>query len=317
MANPSDYRFKNVTQIGLAGPGEQMRSNLLAWLRWGFLSIGAFRKNMRTDLAPPGNVNPCLLKLVSDPRRTANTLWQGFRSDWIWEQNLDYAYQPQSITGIYVNGSFVASNSTGAYQHTVLYPQGEIQFASAQSSTLVVECEHSYCTVQVRRAQEGWLKQLAMRSFRADDTQFTQGGGLGGAWDMLAESRIQLPAVLVEDANVQNQVPLEMGSSKQQWDEQFLLHCIAETEPECRRLLDVLSSQKDSRILTYDIDGATPPLNVFGVLQVGAKTYPEMCAANPWRLMSVQDVRSTSPVQDSGGKLFWATLRYTIRAWAP
>jgi hypothetical protein len=79
---------------------------------------------------------------------------------------------------------------------TVDYPNGRVVFDAPVPQTGVVQCEYSYRLFQLYTADAPWWQQLQTDSFRADDPQFLQVGS--GAWDVLAQNRVQLPAVVVE-----------------------------------------------------------------------------------------------------------------------
>ncbi len=117
-----NYKFKNVNELSEALVSDQLESALQAWLSWGLLSVGGF-SNVATGTANPYGGPPfSTLKVVNDPRFSAGRVWQGPRSQWVWESGLSYHHQPVAISGVSVNGNFIPSSSTGSFAHSVRYP---------------------------------------------------------------------------------------------------------------------------------------------------------------------------------------------------
>jgi hypothetical protein len=306
--------FRGVTHYGRYTPTDQVEGGLVAWLEWSLLGIGAFDTVARGQASAHGSADRSLLKPVSDPRGvTANTVWQGLRTDWCWESGVPYSAQPTVASGVYVNGAFYPTASTsGQFAHRIDYPRGQVVFSGAVPATSVVQAAHSYKFVQVRRTDEPFVRELARRSFRADDPQFkTPSASGGGAWDLLAENRVQLPAVLVEPVVNRRGGPLELGSHAGVYRDAFLLHVVAETPWDKKRLADVLTGQFDAVIPTFDRDSAPMPLDGYGRPTASALTYPALASGYPWRPVRVARAESFGQ-KTADPKLHWATVRFEV-----
>jgi hypothetical protein len=304
--------LKSVDHIGQSLESAQLEANVMTWLSWGLLGVGAF--NNVTLATPPvyGTGSPAKLRPVNDPRGVpAGKVWEGVRADWVWESGVPYGHQPTAISGVYVNNAFVPSSATGVYAHKVSYPLGQVVFNSPIPTGSDVKVEHSYRMVQVRSADQPWFQQVAFRSFRDDDAQFTAPAGSGGAWDILGENRVQLPAVVVESVGRVRMKPLEIGNHARTQRQDILFHVLTETPWDRKTLHDILVNQWDARIETFDKNAATYPLNFDGTLASGAMTYPQMAAATPWRPVAWVDVQSGESAQ-VGQNFYWTTVRGTF-----
>jgi len=315
----SFYGFKNVSQLGTALVSDQIEASIYSWLEWALLGIGSFSSVSLSTQTAHGSKYGAKLRPVLDPRYPADAgytyIFEGVRSDWIWESGIEYSSQPIQISGVYVSGTYVPSTSSGIYQHQILYPEGRVVFTNALPTGADIQVEHSYRQVHVRRADESWFQSLMFRSFRADE-DFQSPPGSGGAWDILSQNRVQLPAVVIETVDSVNMRPLEIGSGARIHRQPVLFHILSETPWERRRLHDILIEQYDKRIPSFDRNGITFPLDYQGGLMVGAKTYPQLVEANPWRQIRIVDVQSTQQ-EEFGKKLYWSTVRFVTEVDAP
>lgn len=310
------YGFKNVEQYGEALVTDQIEESVVSWLEWGMLSIGGFNTATRASQTAFGSLDPTVLKPVVDERYTTGQVWQGVRSDWVWETGVPYSIQPVPISGVYVSGSFYPVGTTGSHSYHISYPEGRVVFNNPLPTGAPVQVEHSSRHVQVRRASEPWFQTIAFNSFREDDAQWSEAPGSGGAWDVFAQNRVQLPAIVVEPvANVYLK-PLEIGSMARIHQQPFLLHVLAETSWERNQLHDILVEQYDKRILGIDVNTSPAPLNSDGSLSTGAITYPQACQQHFWRQIRVEKVESSEQEQQ-GSRLFWASVRFTLEVDSP
>jgi hypothetical protein len=308
MADPQ-FGFRGVDDYGDYLVTDRLETNVVSWLQWGLLGIGAFDNVQVGDLSAHGAKDRSRLRPVSDPRYPAGTVWQGLRSQWVWESGVPYAVQPRAFSGVYVSGTFYSP--TGAtHPHRVSYPEGRVYFSGAVPTGATVQAGHSYRHVQVHRADAPWFQTVTYRSFRADDAQWEQPAGSGGAWDILAQNRIQLPCMVVEPVPRTELKALEIGNYARVHRQDVLVHILAETPWEEAKGHDILVSQFDKRIPTFDPELATVPLKFDGSLTSGAKTFPELVGLHPWRQVRIAGVGAV----DNGEvakSLYWCTVKLT------
>lgn len=315
----SFYGFKGVDHLAQALVGDQLELNVYSWLRWGLLGVGAFTGVTDPSGAAPHGGAPAKLRPVVDPRYAppAGTTYffEGARPDWVWETGVPYAVQPAPVSGVWVDGAFVPAAATGVYAHRVNYPEGRVYFPTPVPTGADVRATHAYRTVHVRRADEPWFREAAFRSLRADEA-FAAPAGSGGSWEVLAQNRVPLPALVVEVVNRVGLTPLEVGGSARIHRQDCVVHVLAETPWDARRLHDLLVEQYDKRVPTFDANAVTFPLDAAGAPASGALTFPGLAAAHPWRTVRVARVDSV-PQDDLGGKLYWTAVRYGLEIEAP
>lgn len=310
------YGFKNVDEYGSALTTDQLEYSVATWLQWGLLGVGAFNTAQKGGATAHGSKDPSQLRPVVDPRYTNGTVWQALRTEWVWETGVPYSSQPIRPSGVYINNTFVPASSTGAYAHKVSYPEGRVYFSSVVPATSVINCPHSYRHVQVRRADEPWFQALALNSFRADDPQWTQTAGSGGAWDILAQNRIQLPAMVVEPVPQVNLKGYEIGGAGRVHGQPVLVHVFAETPWERNRLHDILVEQFDKRIVGVNANSVPRPLNYDGTVASPCLTYPDQAQQYRWRTIRVAGVESAE--NDSlGERVHWCTVRLNLEVDSP
>lgn len=278
-SNGLSTSFKGVLNYGDSLQTQQLEANLLSYLDWGLLCIGAFQNVfVNTSGVYDGTVPESRLTLVSDPNVVDGTEYQGFRQNWVWEQNIDYSYQPIPISGIYVDGNFVPKNDTGVYAHNVDYPAGRVVFNTPITGSPSIDCEYSFRHVRVDLGDSPWFQQIQFNSYRIDDPDFILTGS--GAWNILAENRIQLPAIVLEPVFNVSKIPWEIGSYANIHSQDIIFNILTETDYDRKQLHDILINQSEITIRAFDKDvllGASGyPLNPYGYLQSGALNYKQI-----------------------------------------
>jgi hypothetical protein len=272
-----DYKHLNkfVTQIGDTLLTSQLESNLKTFLDWGLLEIGGFFNiTIPTSGAYGGTFDR--LRAVDDPAYSDGQVWEGARKDWVWETGLEYATQPIDISGVYVGGTFYGTGHA-TYGHHYNYPLGRVIFDSAISQNSTVQMNHSYRHVQIYIADQApWWDEFQQDSFRVDNSTFHEIGS--GQWGILANHRVQLPAIVIEAVPRRNFRPYELGTIGNYVYQDVLFNIIAESRWWRNKLVDITSLEKDHTIWLYDnnlIATATGyPLDHRG-MRVGSLRYPD------------------------------------------
>jgi len=268
-------RLKGVSAIGQTTLSDCIEQNLAAFLSWGLLGIGGFF-NVRVG-ASGAYGDPSRLRPATDPYLTAGQAWQGARADWVWETGVECAQQPIRVSGVWVDGSFHSSSSTGAYAHFVDYPNGRVVFSSPVSSAKRIQCEHSPRWVRVCTSDQEWWGQVQADSFRYDDPQFALQGS--GTWSLLASNRVQLPAVVVEALPRTRRVGLALGGGAVVSQDVYLT-VLGETSSDVKKLHDIVTAQWQKRTVMYDPDWMSEasgyPLDENGTPRSGAMMYPDI-----------------------------------------
>lgn len=295
----SHTQLRNVTQAGESLLSDQLEANLANFFQWGSLGVGAFA-NVLIGVTPPYGGNAARLRRSENPNYTGGQLWEGFRRDWVWESGVEYSSQPIQISGVYVNGGFHASSETGVYAHRIDYVNGGVIFTNPIPASSVVTCEFSHRTWHWTTADTPWWREFQANSLRVDDPQFLQYGS--GAWATLSQSRVQLPAVVIEAVPNTRRIPKQIGDSSAIVSQDVLFHIVTETRWDIKTLHDVITYQWQHRINGFDKNAVGAdnafPLTANYDRASGAKMYPDLIKPTDqggylWKQIRFAEMRSS------------------------
>ena len=267
--------FKGYSNIGEFSITEAIENNMIEFINWGFLQLGAFY-NITIPASGAFGGNRHQLIPASDPRYTSGQVWEGYRQNWVWESGVTLASeQPIAISGVFVDGSFLPKGS-GYY---VNYENGQVVFDSPISTTSVVQLEYSHKWIDVINADNvPWFRKSQTRSFRADEIVVAS-----GSRNDLAENRMQLPVVAVEAVG-KNYEGYQLGGHQYARTD-VVLHVIAEDASTAKRIGSVLAEQSESTIYMYDPDLMATrnrfPLDYRGEIAPSAVCYPDLIKPVP------------------------------------
>jgi hypothetical protein len=273
---PSYTRLKGINDISESTLCDQLESNLMTFFNWGMLCIGAFGS---VDLGASGVYGGDMsrLRAVTDPNYQNGQVWEAFRQDWVWESGVEYPIQPTQVSGVYVNGAFQPLGATGVYSHHVNYPFGRVVFDNPIPVTALVQAEYSYRLYSFQSADATWFRQVMFESFRVDDSQFLQYGS--GVFNVLAQDRVQLPAVVVEVVPRRQMFGYELGGT-QTVHQDILFHIFSENPFDRKTMMDIISYQKDKTIPLFDKNKMTQanafPIDYNGSITPDAKCFPDL-----------------------------------------
>lgn len=305
---------------GTAGDSQltdQLRSNTQAFLDWALLGLGYFMNATTGTFYPPYGFSPSNLRLSDDFRYSPGAVWDAPKTNWCWEQNIEFSNQPIEISGIYVNGTFLPINTTGTYAYNISYPLGRVMFNSPINVSSTVQVNYSYKYYNVYPDTIQWFKELTQGTWRIDDPQYSSYGS--GIWSIFPDSRSQLPAVVVEISPQTTTVPIGLGGG--QWlSKDILVHVFSETAFDRDNLIDILSYQKDKRVFLFDKNlmskSGVFPLNAYGYLINPSSIYPNLINSYLWRDYYIWDIgiqRSDNHPQS----IYYGVARWTARVNMP
>lgn len=244
--------FQHVSQIGNTLLNSELESNLKSFLDWGMLGIGGwFNVEIPTSGAWGGTFDK--MRVVNDPAYVLGQVWETPRKDWVWETGVQYTGgTPIQISGVYID-SVLKTSGDSTYGHHYNYPLGRVVFDSAVPTTSTMQIEHSYRNVQVYIADQApWWDELQYNSMRVDDITFDQVSS--GNWSILANHRVQMPAVVIEAVPKRIFKPYELGATSNFVTQDVLFHIVAESRWWRNQLIDIISAQKDKTLMLYDSD---------------------------------------------------------------
>lgn len=311
----SHTKFKGVSRIGDSLLNEQLKANIVSYIDYALLEIGAFN-NINTSTSGYYGGNEGSLKRRRDPNYTDGQVWEAFRSNWVWESGLDITSpSPIRVSGVFINGLFKPTSGV-SYTHTIDYPRGRVIFDNPIGTSSGITLNYSYKWVNVRPAEEAWFRELQFKSFRVDSPHFTQFAS--GDWSKLAESRIQLPVVLVEVPPVRAMTGLQLGGGQKIYQD-IHLNIFAETDTDRNQLVDIFTYQRKKQLYLYNLDTISQhrlPLDNNGSPQVSGFNYPMLVEASGnggffWNEANIFNVE-VSDVFGPFVDLYTAQVRWTL-----
>lgn len=311
-ANSYTRLNKHVSQVGETLLTSQIESNMKSYLDWGLLGIGSFSNvSIPTSGAYGGTFDK--LRLVDDPSYSQGQIWEAARKDWVWETGVYYDTQPVQISGVTVNGTFYGTGDA-TYGHHYNYPLGRVVFNSAVPENSNVQLNYSYRNVQTYIADQApWWDEIQYGSLRVDDSTLYDSGS--GNWQILANNRVQLPAVVVEATSRRQFKPYEMGTVGNFVYTDVLFHIISESRWWRNQLVDILSLEKDRSIWLYDnnkVASATGyPLDYRGMVLPNAPMYPKLVESYRFKMARFYGMNVTE-MQSPTARLHRGTVRTTF-----
>ena len=319
MVNQPYTSFHKVSHIGESLFTSELESNLKWYMDWGLLNIGGWTDvNRPTSGAWGGDYSS--LRAVQDPSYTNGQVWESARKDWVWETGQLYEddgtpYSGIQISGAYINDTFY-STGDATYGHYIDYPNGRVVFNTAIPTTASVEVDYSYRNVQVYIADQApWWDEVQFDSLRVDDSSYSVAGS--GAWGVLANHRVQLPAVIIEAVPRRRFTPYQLGDTSQFVRQDVLFHIVAENRWWRNQLVDIVSFQKDESIWLYNsntlaLSGAFP-LDYRG-MKVGAPlNYNDVVTNTNYRYLRSRMIdMSVTEMQSYNSRLHEGTVRATF-----
>lgn len=290
--------FNGIDHYGQPLASENLETSLTFFAQWAMLNIGAFSNN-RINNNPSGiashSADPSRLRMARDPRYASGRVWEGVRSDWVWETGISYTNQPINISGVYVNNNFIPVSQTGASGYKISYPEGKIIFNSPIASGSKVQCEYSNRSVKILKGNQPWFNQLVFNSYNAADPQFLQNGS--GTWDVLSQNRVQLPAMIIEAMPKVNFYPLELGNLSRKHQQEVIITILSETSYDRNQIHDIVTYQWQKRIMGVDryklVNDKKYPLNYDGSVSSSGIQYPAMVSGDyAWKQIRFENVKS-------------------------
>jgi hypothetical protein len=247
-------------------------SNIINWLRYGFLEMGAFT-NVRFSLPNSGYTN---LKAAYDERYGGiGKIYEGIGPSWVWESGVSPIgtnQTPFQVSGIYVNNTFYPTSTSGTHSYTVDYERGRIVFNNALSSTSTVKCEYTIRDIGVFNIDSSNFKSLVDNYLdNFDNMDENPGSGLAS---ILKENRIWLPSVFVDIQDRTNE-GLQLGGGEISTFAMFY-HVFADKPFENKRIMDTISNQDFKTLHLYDINTAPHKLNRDGSIPSGILPYTSL-----------------------------------------
>ena len=315
MACEPYTKFNKVSHIGNTLLSSEIENNMKWFLDWAFLGIGGWSNvTIPTSGAFGGTFDT--LRLVNDPSYSNGQVWEGARKDWVWETGSSYeGYDPIQISGVYVNG-VLKGTGDATYGHHYNYPLGRVVFDNPISTTDTVKVEYSYRNVQVYVADEApWWDELQYNSLRVDDTYYSSTGS--GSWGILANHRVQMPAIVLETVPRRRFKPYQLGDTSQFVQQDIVFHIVGENRWWRNQLVDILSYQIDSQLWLFKTDtligSGAYPLDYRGMKVSSPLNYDDVVNTPQYRyLLARMTNMSITEMESYDARLHEGTVRATL-----
>ena len=315
MACEPYTKFNKVSHIGNTLLSSEIENNMKWFLDWAFLGIGGWSNvTMPTSGAFGGTFDT--LRLVNDPSYSNGQVWEGARKDWVWETGSSYeGHDPIQISGVYVNG-VLKGTGDATYGHHYNYPLGRVVFDNPISTSDTVKVEYSYRNVQVYVADEApWWDELQYNSLRVDDTYYSSTGS--GSWGILANHRVQMPAIVLETVPRRRFKPYQLGDTSQFVQQDIVFHIVGENRWWRNQLVDILSYQIDSQVWLFKtdtlIESGAYPLDYRGMKVASPLNYNNVVNTPQYRyLLARMTDMSITEMESYDARLHEGTVRATL-----
>ncbi len=278
----SDYfNLKGFNSVFSTTLNNELQDNLVEFLDWGLLQKGNYQNVTKGELSPDGYDYSKLKMSPINTQKASGTIWEGFRSNWVWQSGISFSPAPivgtnnsiPGISGVYINNTFYPSTTTGPYGHKVDYFNGRVIFNSHLPSGANVQAEYSYKYINVLYANSlPWLREIQYKSL--EPTSNT-----GGMFSIPPEAKVQLPAIAIEIVPRRTMKGYQLGGG-QYVETDILFHCIAEDEFTRNKLIDIISLQNEKTIHMFNsnaiANSGSFPLDYRGIPVSGALRYPDL-----------------------------------------
>jgi len=254
---------------------QNLKANLIGFFDWGFLSKGAY---FNIDIPESGlyggdwsNLRP-----VTTPYFTDGQVWEGKRKNWIWEQET-LVGEPTHISGVYVDSVFVPTSGNTFH---IDYPDGRVVFDTPISTSANVEIAYSFKWLNVLDADEVPFFQRAQTdSFHVEDSQFIVGSGDNTEF---SRNRVQMPAIAIETVSDRSLDPYELGHFTKYINTDVIIHVLAESNADAKKIVDIISFQDEKTIHMFDLkligESEAFPLDYRGEIANSGSIYPNLVA---------------------------------------
>lgn len=261
---------------------DQILQNLITFIKFGLLEIGAFY-NIEKDTTSYDGQNASLLRPTRIPGQTDRTVYEGLKHDWIWETGISLKYTggntPTSISGIYFNDTFYPTGTlVGGRSYHINYSRGAVVFSSGCAVSDTVKVAHSLRAVNVYSTDSLHYKNLL--GFYQDRTNWNM---IGSGIDNISNPyKAYLPAIFVSVSNYKSQ-GMEIGSRSKYATATINFDIFTTNHSDRKKLSDICFMMEEKTFPTYNVNEAPQPLNSSGMIYPSSMIWPQLTNNYPMR----------------------------------
>lgn len=303
-----------------------LEQNLKSWIDWAMLRIGGWE-----DVSIEKNgfdYTQGQLLLTNDYGFGNNSVFQGARKDWVFENNVNYTsptggtFNPLPVQ-VYVDTIPVTPTTTG-HEYYIDYSRGRIIF-QADHKNNAIYADHSYRAVQTYLYDEmNWWFEVQYDSANTQTDQWLENfnNPVGttsntGDYGISSANRLQMPAIVIEGVANGNSRPFELGTLVGKNRQDILFHIISQDRSLRNNIADIFRLQKGKTIVLYDtykiFTNNLFPLDSRGMLVNSPVMYPDIIKNNNvvFREATFIDI-NISNIKTDNPNLHWAIVRATL-----
>lgn len=303
--------FDNVFRTGLHN---EIQDSLVEYFDFALLEKGNYFNVTLGETDYYGN-DYSKLTLSDNPNFSKGEAWEGFRKNWVWQSGVTNTPSPlvgtndqiPGVSGVYVDGTFYPSDTTGAYAHKIDHFNGRVVFDTPIATGSLVQAEFSYKYMNVIYANSlPWLREVRTSTLDVSKRDSVS---------VPTEMEIQLPAIAIEIVPEGKIKPFQIGPYGKYVYTDILWHCIAEDAVTRNNMIDIISMQHDSFFTTIDAEavasGSAFPINALGYTNPSAKDYRQLVNDYPADTISITNIK-VQGVDMFSSNLYAGVVRGTI-----
>lgn len=248
--------------------------NIINFLKYGLLEIGAYYNVAKDQLSYQGNNESLLLPYTSPSGGTPNfRIYRGNSPDWVWESGITPKYTGGAgvinISGIFVNDTFVSTGTKiSGTGYVIDYSRGQILFDNPLPANYTVKVPHT----------QRWMK-----IYPADSTEIrkmtTDWFGSGIYTD---EHQVFLPATIVGIESYKTIKGLQLGTRSKVSEVRLRFDIVTNNAFDAHKMNDICYFMETKGLPLYDINSAPKPLNISGALGTNPLTWPALVSGYPY-----------------------------------
>ena len=160
-----------------------------------------------------------------------------------------------------------------------------------------------------------WWDELQYNSLRVDDTYYSSTGS--GSWGILANHRVQMPAIVLETVPRRRFKPYQLGDTSQFVQQDIVFHIVGENRWWRNQLVDILSYQIDSQLWLFKTDtligSGAYPLDYRGMKVSSPLNYDDVVNTPQYRyLLARMTNMSITEMESYDARLHEGTVRATL-----
>ena len=160
-----------------------------------------------------------------------------------------------------------------------------------------------------------WWDELQYNSLRVDDAYYSSTGS--GSWGILANHRVQMPAIVLETVPRRRFKPYQLGDTSQFVQQDIVFHIVGENRWWRNQLVDILSYQIDSQVWLFKtdtlIESGAYPLDYRGMKVATPLNYNNVVNTPQYRyLLARMTDMSITEMESYDARLHEGTVRATL-----